>query len=216
MEWPEPGGVHATALALGVLSAALFLLLVGFWSRRPRGTEAHAAKAESGELHDTLLRLQDELRQFVQDMSGRLDAKMQALRRLLNQAQSTIDELRKLRGNSTRLSAPAPPVSPLDSEVEAEEPAAPTRAEPAGRSHARGPGARPADPAGLDLRNQRYLRVCSLADEGLDPAAIAGESGIQRGEVDLILSLRRKQHRPDRGSRTEPTRIVNSSEEAVA
>ena len=79
MEWLEQGGVHTTALALGVLSTALFLLLVGFWSRRPRSTDAPVAKLESEDLQSTLLRLRSELGQFVQDMSGRLDAKVQSV-----------------------------------------------------------------------------------------------------------------------------------------
>lgn len=73
----------------------------------------------------------------------------------------------------------------------------------------------PRTPDPTELRSQRYAHVYSLADAGLDAAEISGETGMHRGEVELVLSLRRKRVRVDRGGRPEPTHVVSSPEEAT-
>ena len=215
MEWSELGGAHAAALALGVLSSVLFLWLIGSRARRARTPEPQPVQPDAAEMYATLVQLQDELRQCVGEMSGRLDAKMNALRRLLHEARRTIDELRQLTDNPTRPLSVVPAVRALDTERAAGAPGGRSRFESPARSAARATGKPSADHAGPDPRNTRQLRIYSLADEGLDPAGIASETGIQRGEVELILSLRRKQHHRERGSRSEPARVVDSSEEAL-
>jgi hypothetical protein len=188
MEWWEQGGGQAAGIAL----AALGLLISGtmaLWSRWTRRARAYdSAACESAQLRETMLQLRGELEQLVGSMTGRLDARMHALRELLGEARTTTDNLRKL----THPPAPANSVR-VDSPI-------------AARTH------ESPDPA--DDRSKRYSRVYALADRGLDPAQIALETGLQRGEVGLILSLRR-QPRPDRGHRTEPTHLANSSGEAL-
>jgi hypothetical protein len=215
MEWSELGGAHAAALALGVLSSVLFLWLIGSRSGRARTPEPQPVQTDTAELHAALVQIQDEFRQCVGELSGRLDAKMNALRRLLHDARSAIDELRQLTDRPARPLSVVPAVRALDGERVAGPPAGWSRFESPAHNATKATGKPGVDHAGPDPRNTRHLRIYSLADEGLDPAGIASETGIQRGEVELILSLRRKQQRVARGSRTEPARVVDSSEEAL-
>lgn len=43
----------------------------------------------------------------------------------------------------------------------------------------------------MPRNDERHLRIYQLADEGRDPQAIARELGRPRGEIELILALRR-------------------------
>jgi hypothetical protein len=46
---------------------------------------------------------------------------------------------------------------------------------------------------GTPAAPSRFAEVYRLADDGLDPAEIAARTDFERGEVDLILSLRRRE-----------------------
>ena len=218
MEWNvELGGAEAAALALAVISGTLLIALIILWSRQSRRGAPPAQTTDSAELHAAMVRLQDELPQLFRNMTGRLDAKMRALRELIQEAGATIDELR--RSNAVNSAAPhtataerraAPPAEPADRESEQNNDHAPV-------VHVE-TQSKPAVPPKADLtelRSQRYAHVYSLADAGLDPTEISAETGMHRGEVELVLSLRRKRVRLDRADRPEPTRIPSSPEEAT-
>jgi hypothetical protein len=226
MEWElELGGSQAAAIALAIVSGASLLGLVFWWTRQSNRRGAETSTAGAVELHASMLRLQEELPQLLRTMSGRLDSKMRALSDLIHEAAGTIDELRRLRS-----SAPANPEPPSDqshvtprttmsesharpaSQLPSTDPADPP--DPSDRIDRIAPTSRTADPT--ELRSQRYAHVYSLADDGLDSVAIAGETGMHRGEVELVLSLRRKRVRVDRGGdRPEPNRVARSPEEAT-
>ena len=212
MEWSELGGVHPAA-ALAVLASALLLLLLGVWPRRSRRTAAPTARQEPEEVHRNLVCVQSELRELVRDMNGQLDAKMQALRNLLHEARCTIEELRQLTGRPATSSSLAAVPSYTPAPSNAGPAASLVRLDAARHNLSRPHAHKPADRSRPDLRHQRYSRIYTLADEGLGASQIATESGLQRGEVELILSLRRKQHHVDPGSRPEP--VDDPSEEAL-
>jgi cell pole-organizing protein PopZ len=224
----ELGGAQAAAIALAIVSGACLLGLLFWWTRQTNRRAAESPAAGAVELHASMVRLQEELPQLLRTMSGRLDAKMRALSDLIHEAGGTIDELRRLRSAATaNPEAPADPshvsarATQKDSHQEpathllaadATDPTDPT--DHRDRADIVASPARAADPT--ELRSERYAHVYSLADDGLDAAEIAAETGMHRGEVELVLSLRRKRVRVDRGGgRPEPNRIVRSPEEAT-
>lgn len=219
MDWElELGGAQAAAIALAVVSGACLLGLIFWWSRQTRRHATEASTAEAVALHAAMVRLQDELPQLLRNMTGRLDAKMRALRDLIHEAGSTIEELRRLQAPAARNaesipdpSYTAPRAVPSDSD--------PLLAPQSAANVSLDPGEsmttvrRTPDPT--ELRSQRYAHVYSLADDGLGAAEISAETGMHRGEVELVLSLRRKRVRADRGGRPEPTHVVSSPEEVT-
>jgi Sec-independent protein translocase protein TatA len=218
MEWElERGGAEAAAIALAILFGAL-LLVIYFWNRATRRSAPRAADAEMAEMHAAMTRLQAELPDLLRSMNSRLDAKMQALRNLIRDAGATIEELRRASNraavefDSTQRS----PAIVLTSELATMESSGMHTAAPARADSAEHQLVDLCPPDTAELRLQRYAHVYSLADSGLDPAEISGETGMHRGEVELVLNLRRKRVRVDRGSRSEPSPVIRSPEEAPA
>lgn len=210
MEWAaELGGAQAAAIALAVLFGAL-LVITCSWGWLPRRNPTRAGHGDPGEIQGAVTRLYAELPQFLQEFNGRLDAKMHALRRLLDEATITIDELRRLQ---TTL---APNLSSTERPAVHAAAESPKVTPPVPRPLVEGQGVEGPAPDTTELRSQRYAHVYSLEDSGLDPAEISGETGMHRGEVELVLNLRHKRVRADRGVRSEPTPVVRSSEEAPA
>jgi len=226
MDWElELGGAQAAAIALAIVSGACLLGLIFWWTRHSNRRAAEPSTAGAVELHASMLRLQEELPQLLRTMSGRLDSRMRALSDLIHEAGGTIDELRRLRSSATANAEPvlnpsrAAPRTTLSeshaipaSQLPSTDPTDPP--DPSDPTERIVQSSRVSDPT--ELRSERYAHVYSLADDGLDAAAIAGETGMHRGEVELVLSLRRKRVRVDRGGdRPEPNRIVRSPEEAT-
>jgi len=220
MEWNwELGGAQAAAIALAVISGAIFLLLLTQWIQQSRRGGSNASTAETAELHASLLRLQGELPELLRNMSTRLDAKMRAVRELIHDASTTIEELRRLKSTASTGTKTQPhqndrmfESSAADSNGAANEEAlTPSPAPATERKSAESPAVDP-----VELRSQRYSHVYSLADAGLDAPEISAETGMLRGEVELVLSLRRKRVRVDRASRPEPARVQSALEEATA
>jgi len=213
MEWAtELGGAQAAAIALAVLFGAL-LIVTYSWNWLPRRQASRVPLGDAGETHDAVARLYSELPQFLQDVNSRLDAKIHVLRRLLHEASLTIDELRRIQNTPTAPHTSNEPAAERISDsaaavrLTADVPAAP----PAECQAVEIPG-----PDTTELRSQRYAHVYSLEDSGLDPAEISGETGMHRGEVELVLNLRHKRVRADRGVRLKPAPAVRSPEEAPA
>jgi hypothetical protein len=213
------GEAQATAIALAILFGAL-LLIACAWNRRTRAGSVEP-EDDIAEMHASMVRLRDELPELFNNMNSRLDAKMQALRSLIREASDTANELTLAR-KRTAFDCPTPPTIPA---------ALPQASDASASQNAVNPAAlqppESADPIGqpigevspqdtAELRQQRYAHVYSLADSGLDPAEIACETGMHRGEVELVLNLRRKRIRMDCGSRSEPAPVVRLPEEAPA
>jgi hypothetical protein len=223
MEWNlELGGAEAAAIALAILFGAL-LLIIYFCNRLPRRSTSQVPNAETAEMHAAMVRLYGELPDLFHNMSCRLDAKMQVLRNLIREAGASIEAL---RAASSRVAGSIESSERMSANVLNGATATP-EATAVRNSPAAGAAAGPAEPADsplvefaqpdtAELRLQRYAHVYSLADNGLDSTGIAGETGMHRGEVELVLNLRRKRVRVDRGSRSEPSPVVRSPEEAPA
>jgi hypothetical protein len=210
----ELGEAQVAAIALAVLSAALILFAI-LRLRQVRQSSTHSAAAAANPFATKLIELQDDLRQLMQDMTGRLDSRMQALQRLLREADSAIGELERLTAAVPGRDSVSPdsPVTTLDVS------AADTTARAARPAAARTP-TRPAKPDQIAQLDQpdpladRFAHVYSLAESGLDAAAIATQTAMHRGEVELILGLRRKEMRVDRGRRPEPLHARQPIQEA--
>lgn len=219
MDWElELGGAQAAAIALAVISGAFLLGLIFWWSRQSRRHATEASTAGAVELHAAMVRLQDELPQLLRGMSGRLDAKMRALSELIHEAGGTIEELRRLHTPVARNSdflPDQPQTSPRAVSSDSDSLIAPQSPATHSLDRTESSATAPRTPDPTELRSQRYAHVYSLADDGLGAAEISAETGMHRGEVELVLSLRRRRVRVDRGGRPEPTRVVNSAEEAT-
>jgi hypothetical protein len=219
MEWDlELGGAQATAIALALLFGSL-LLAVCLWNRASGRRCSQSAGSDTVEMQAAMARLAGELPQLLRHMNSRLDSKMQALRNLIREADTTIQELYRLNAPHTpdADTTPATQAGVLPGELAAAEPTdidAPLPITEPKPDQRKPPELSVSDTA--ELRAQRYAHVYSLADRGLDPAGISGETGMHRGEVELVLNLRRKRVRVDRGGRTEPAPVVRSPEEAPA
>jgi hypothetical protein len=220
MEWDlELGGAQAGAVALATLFAAL-LLVICVWNWLTRRDDRVPVEADASDMHAAMARLHGELPQLVRTATSRIDAKMQALSALIQEATVTMDELRRLKdgGVSTATAAAkvAEAVAPLhlDATGDPLHLAAAETAEPVRTSERQAVESPPSEAA--ELRLQRYAHVYALADSGLNPSEISGETGMHRGEVELVLNLRRKRFRVDRGGRPEPSPTIRSPEEAPA
>src|SRR5262245_19420178 len=108
MEWElEWGGAQGAAIALATLFGSL-LVFVYFGSLLARRRGAAPPHAEMAEMYSAMTRLQDELPDLLERMNSRLDAKMQALRDLIGEANTAIEELRRASSPLARESARAP------------------------------------------------------------------------------------------------------------
>jgi hypothetical protein len=210
MEWMELGEAQLLATALAGLSGLLLLALV-YRTRRPPHTLLRSPSTEAAELQAALDRLRQELPQVVQEAQSRLDIKIHTLRELLEEADQVLRELRALRSETApRVRVPEPGLAVQHRKTAPE----PNRPAVAGGIDRRAAEAGPGSDAS-ELRAQRYAHVYALADAGFDPPQISSETGMHRGEVELVLSLRRKRMRGSSNRQSEPVRAVHCAEEAT-
>jgi hypothetical protein len=199
--------------ALAGFCAMLGLLVVSWlWPRRTPPKQAIDAEEPTA----SMLQLQADLRTLAHDLNGQLDSRMRELRTLLNEARTTIDELRDRQGITRQGPPPASPLKDVPQTPTAYFAVPPTAVSENPPDVPR-PAARAAAGATMDpapLRAQRYEHVYSLADAGLDSAEIATETGMLRGEVELVLNLRRKKYRISSSPRPDPKQQASTIEAA--
>lgn len=127
------------------------------------------------ELQGSMDRLLVELQETAREINASLDTKMIALNRLIEEADRKIKTLQDLEGRAPAPAPPAPkdvsppPVSPPPRETE----------EPLSESALR--------------RRELEREIGRLADEGKTVLEIAQLTRTPRGEVELVLSLRKAQ-----------------------
>ncbi len=126
--------------------------------------------AADEELHRSMDRLLVDLQETARDISATIDTKTMVLNQLIEDADRRIETLKALEKNA---------------------PAAPS----AGPGQARMPVPRetPEIPPTEESRRRAALErdILRLADEGKTELEIARATGLARGEVELVLSLRR-------------------------
>jgi hypothetical protein len=210
MGWSELGGAPAATAALAVLSGCLLFLLLAARSRiSPRGGTP-ACGGDCADLRSTVSALQEELRELSDAMTHRLDAKIGSLRELLQQATKTIQELRRLSPGAAS-GRPVTAVVQDYTNVRRDQGGTPPPGDtPAGR---RAPRRAAAPPQSIAAK---HAQVCELAAQGMDTTRVASLTGMQSGEIELILSLNRTTGPLDRGGRRRPARAVEPHEEAEA
>ena len=184
MTWTEPAGSGLSLLAwLG--AAALALWIVGAaWRRLPaRAVPPTSTRAPLplGTAH-----FQEELESLAEDLTERIDAKMQALAELVQLATRRIEELRSLTPGSAERAAASP--------AHFGKSLGPKKAAPLTAAKPGLTAPRTAD----RTVPERHSQVYALADSGFDSLRIAAQTGMPRGEIELLLSLRRTQptHNP--------------------
>ena len=123
---------------------------------------------ETDRLKRSMEELLVQLQEVSREMNATLDTKMIALDELTREAQAKIDELKYLLEREQGAGA---------RRTEQKEEAAGSRTGASGES---------------GRRRELEQTVLRLANEGKTELEIAQQTGIQRGEIDLVLALRRK------------------------
>ncbi|MBI3097457.1 MAG: hypothetical protein HYY93_04310 [Planctomycetes bacterium] len=132
-------------------------------------------------LDDIFVRLQD----YSRETLAKLDTKVRLLNQLVGEAERREKSLRELLARLPPESVPSTPGRETD--------AAPSRIPPSAAPPAAAPVERretpppPLEPP-VDRRRER---VCAMADEGRTLREITLATGLQTGEVEMILNLRR-------------------------
>lgn len=167
-----------------LLFAGLIVVMIVLARMRKRAAGPPAGAAEGrrpparpgeGLAREAVERLALDLEETARSVSALLDTKIHVLDKMLRDADARIARLEALSGQA------APEATPPPSEPEDALEAPPRSA--------------------ADETLAHHARVYGLADQGLGIAQIAEETGCQRGEVELILSLR-KIARPGKPGRT--------------
>ncbi len=155
----------------------LLLTIVLFRSvRRARAGTSGAwktdAREKSAQVRDEMDRLLVQLQEVSRENLSRIDHKIRSLNLLLQESRDVLAEMRKIREDVRTMTLAAPAKStPL-----AVPPAPPPAPAPSD------PPAPPVPPA--------HERIYRLSDQGMDAAGICRETGLEKGEVELILGLR--------------------------
>jgi hypothetical protein len=119
------------------------------------------------ELRHSMDRLLVELQETAREINSTIDTKMIALNRLIEEADRRIETLRETRQSGAAASVTSTPSGP-------------ERALESGREDKE-----------TGKRRELEQEICRLADEGKTELEIARMTGTPRGEVELVLSLRR-------------------------
>lgn len=146
-----------------------------------------------------------ELYEHFREMNAKLDTKIHILNELILEADTTIKRLQQLQ-ISTGTAVSQPEETTSNEEPTVVEPAVETDAEVAGKEASpaqepliidvdQTPAAAPASSQKLELP---FAEIYRLADRGLSAVDISERVGKPVGEVDLILSLRRRRQQSDR------------------
>ena len=173
--------------ALLMVGIVLVLVLPRKLARRSRILPA-TRLSESDRLRHSMDKLLVELQEVAREVNATIDTKMVALNQLIEEADRKIAELKKLRSAQ-------PPSDKLTTPSPIEEPAGP--APPPSPQPIRRPEL-PMAPEEIK-RRQTEAEVFRLAAEGKTHLEIAQTTGMPRGEVELVLALRRPAARPDGG-----------------
>lgn len=158
-------GFMAPAVVIIGLTVIVFLSLRLKKRNRNLAQLSSRPRAATGQqvMRESLERMAVDLEEVARSISAMLDTRMRALDRLIGDADERIARLEKAGGG--------PP--PAGAGGEAAEPAGPA----------------PASRAQEQLAH--HAHIYGLADQGLSVQEIAEQTGYQRGEVELVLSLRK-------------------------
>lgn len=173
--------------ALLMVAIVLVLVLPRKLARRSRILPA-TRLSESDRLRHSMDKLLLELQEVAREVNATIDTKMVVLNQLIEEADRKIAELKKLQSAQTpsdKLTAPSMVGEPAG-------PALPPSPQPIRRP------APPMTPEEIK-RRQTEAEVFRLAAEGKTRLEIAQMTGMPRGEVELVLALRRPAARPDGG-----------------
>lgn len=197
------GGTEGFLLIL-VLTVVFFVLLrsrrsaTSATSKIPASRQmAHLGHASGHPARPTaeLQHWEVEMHELARDLSGRLDSKLSALQQLVIQADARIARLEELLGervaagrNAEPEPAPTSPAFNRSNRIGINDPTEPFPM-PALKLPEPPPTAAGASATGSD---ERYAAIYELSDTGLTAARIAERLGTPVGEVELILSLRRR------------------------
>lgn len=154
---------YAVAFLVG---AGIVALVLKRQSRRSALLDPPRARPEEG-LHASMDRLLVELQETSREINAVIDTKTAVLNKLIQDADRRIEELKMLEKSAAAAATPKP--------------AEPARPAPA-----------PAPETDESRRRAALERdILRLADEGRTELEIARLTGVARGEVELVLGLRR-------------------------
>lgn len=153
-----------------IILLALVVLLPRMMRRKPSGGQTTGTAASSARGREQMEGLIVKMHDIAREMHAKLDTKMRVLNRLIEEANEKIRAL-EARGITT---------SPKTAEPESD------KAPGGSRDVAQSP---PRPDAG------KYTGVYELADAGHDAVSISRKTGLQPGEIELLLELRRTRNK---------------------
>jgi hypothetical protein len=169
---------YATLLILAGLFV-IVILLPRALKRKPTGSGSSAvrpaAPLQAREQMDSLVVKLDDL---GRELYAKLDTKIRILDRLLQEAEEKIKKLQAM--NAAAGVAPEPKARQAESKQE----------KPAGATKSAA-----SNPPGQE--NSKYAGVYVLADAGHDVISIARQTGLQPGEIELLLELRKNKSKDE-------------------
>jgi hypothetical protein len=159
------GFVGPALLIVGMTLVVLFSLRLKRRNRDLAELDRRSRDASSGpDVRASLERMAVDLEEVARSVSAMLDTRMRALEKLIRDADDRIARL-----EAARQGGAAPPAE-------------------GGEASA---GAKPGPGAQAEEALAHHSHIYGLADQGLSVQEIAEQTGYQRGEVELVLSLRK-------------------------
>ncbi len=174
----KPGGLPPWVYVAALAAVALVFILPRILARRSRTLPSRTI-SETDRLKRSMEELLVQLQEFSREVNAALDTKMIALNRLIEDtetcirdAETRIEELKTLLEKTESSGQPG---------------TTPATEQPASARTVDGSSKSP-------QRRTMEETVLRLADEGRTDLEIAQATGMTRGEIELVLALRRKTH----------------------
>jgi hypothetical protein len=165
--------VGPLALIVGLL--IIVLLIPRALKKKPADSGATSSRPADAasirtreQIDDMIVKLDD----IGREVYAKLDTKIRILNRLIEEADEKIRKLEALGAPA----APAPETKAKPAETKPDKPAT-------------GTASAPANPSAPE--KGKYATVYALADAGQNVISIARQTGLQPGEIELLLELRR-------------------------
>jgi hypothetical protein len=191
-------------IGVAALIIALFALLAMLLRTRKRiadlGSTYHDPDKDRTKTHMVRRELEQllvDIEAMCRDITARLDTKIRVLNELLIEADDKINELEKVEPknipdaeeNEKKTKEPKKP----ETEPDTSSAAIPDNSEQVEPKPTKEPEPEVAD---KPLENDpRFEKIFKLADSGADLVSIARETGMPKGEIKLILGLRKRKNK---------------------
>lgn len=172
---PQGSWLSVALALLGAMVLSMTVLRI-FLRQRAAASQAKPSPGERlSQIRSDAARRREPLEELMADaveltnrLAAQLDNRAERLEQLMGEANAVAERLERAAERVDR-SQPAGPRAPSQSPSRGVE----------------------TSPEAIDLPDRSHAEIYRLADEGLDPGQIAQRTGQPRGQVELVLALRR-------------------------